>query len=208
VRQAIGHQGETRAEWSVLAELSRRMGNDLGVLTGPMVTAQVVDAVPFYGGLTLDGIGGQGVRWQELPGAAAYPAAALGPFELETPPAAPGTGDGRLRLGTFRSVWAAVEVENSPALKFLHPRQRVEISPADARRLSVFEGERVLVGSNGTSVSATVALRDAVPEGSVFMETAIPEESAWALEGPLVEVRKAPATRGDLSTATWERSEQ
>jgi hypothetical protein len=39
-------------------------------------------------------------------------------------------------------------------------------------------------------VSATVALRESVPEGSVFMETAIPEESAFALPGPLVEVRK------------------
>jgi NADH-quinone oxidoreductase subunit G len=87
-------------------------------------------------------------------------------------------------------VWASTEVEVSPALKFLHPRQRVEISPADAQKLSVFEGERVLVGSNGTSVAATVSLRDAVPEGSVFLETAIPEGSAFALEGPLVEVRK------------------
>jgi NADH-quinone oxidoreductase subunit G len=67
----------------------------------------------------------------------------------------------------------------------------VEISPADAQRLSVFEGERVVVGSNGTSVSATVTLRDAVPEGSVFLETALPGVSASALQGPLVEVRKA-----------------
>ena len=87
-------------------------------------------------------------------------------------------------------MWASTDVEVSPALKFLHPRQRVEISPADAQRLSVFEGERVVVGSDGASVSATVALREAVPEGSVFMETAIPEESAFALPGPLVEVRK------------------
>ena len=88
-------------------------------------------------------------------------------------------------------MWASTEVEVSPALKFLHPRQRVEISPQDAQRLNVLEGDRVVVGSNGTSVRATVALRDAMPPGSVFLQDAIPEDSASALEGPLVEVRKA-----------------
>ena len=149
LRPAIGHQGETRAEWSVLAELSRRLGIDTGALTGAMVTQQLVDAVPFYAGLTLDQIGGRGVRWHERPEAASFPGAELGPFSLEPPPSVATTDDGRFRLGTYRSVWAALEVEVSPALKFLHPRQRVEVSPADAQRLGVFEGERVVVGSNG-----------------------------------------------------------
>ncbi|MEA2248042.1 MAG: NADH-quinone oxidoreductase subunit, partial [Solirubrobacteraceae bacterium] len=191
LRQAIGHQGETRAEWWVLSDLAARLGVDFGVLTGPMVTAQLVAAVPFYAGLTLEEIGGKGVRWQDrdaVSGHAFEPD--LGPFELEAPPASLAQ-DGRFLLGTFRSVWASPEVEVSPALKFLHPRQRVEISPADAQRLNVFEGENVVVGSNGTSVRATVALRDAVPEGSVFLQRSIPEHSASSLEGPLVEVRKA-----------------
>ncbi|MEA2270354.1 MAG: NADH-quinone oxidoreductase subunit, partial [Solirubrobacteraceae bacterium] len=191
LRQAIGHQGETRAEWWVLSDLAARLGHDFGVLTGPMVTAQLAAAVPFYAGVTLEEIGGRGVRWQEREGAAGYPfELELGPFTLEPPPAS-ATEDGRFRLGTFRSVWASTEVEVSPALKFLHPRQQVEISPADAQRLNVFQGERVVVGSNGTSVSATVALRDAMPEGSVFLQRSIPDESASALQGPLVEVRKA-----------------
>jgi len=40
-------------------------------------------------------------------------------------------------------------------------------------------------------VTATVALRDSMPAGSVFLQNAIPEDSASALEGPVVEVRKA-----------------
>src|SRR6185312_17032845 len=115
----------------------------------------------------------------------------LGPFELEPPPTTPGSADGRFLLGTFRSVWAAPEVEVSPALRFLHPRQHVELSPADAQRLGVLEGDRVVVGSNGSSVHGTVALRAAMPPGSVFLQNAIPEDSASALDGPLVEVRKA-----------------
>jgi NADH-quinone oxidoreductase subunit G len=192
LRPAIAHQGETRSEWSVMAELSRRLGLDLDVLTGPTVTAQIAAAVPFYAGLTHDEIGGLGVRWQTRDAVTGFPGGfELGPFDLEAPPESPGTDDGRFLLGTFRSVWAATEVEVSPALKFLHPRQRAELSPVDAARLNVLEGERVVVGSNGTSVSATVALRDAMPAGSVFLQNAIPEDSASMLEGPLVEVRKA-----------------
>jgi NADH-quinone oxidoreductase subunit G len=132
------------------------------------------------------------VRWQERDAAGGFPGGfELGPFDLDAPPDAPAQSDGRFRLGTFRSVWAATEVEVSPALKFLHPRQRAELSPADAARLNVLEGERVIVGSNGTSVTATVALRDAMPAGSVFLQDAIAENSASSLEGPLVEVRKA-----------------
>jgi NADH-quinone oxidoreductase subunit G len=156
-----------------------------------MATDQVVAAVPFYAGITLDALGGKGLRWPAREAAKAFPApAADGPFELEPP--APGPApNGRLRLGTFRSIWAAPEVEVSPALKFLHPRQRAELSPADAQRLNVFAGDRVTVGSDGHSISAIVALRDGAPEGTVFLETAIPEDSASLLEGPLVEVRKA-----------------
>ena len=190
LRRAIGRQGETRAEWQVIAELSKRLGHDLGVLTSSMVTTRLIAAVPFYAGLTLDEIGARGVRWPAREQAAAAPASGLGPFDLEAPPAA-APANGRLRLGTFRSIWAAPEVEASPALKFLHPRQRVELAPEDAERLGVREGERVVVGSDGGSVSGTAFIRASALEGTVSLETAIPDDAANLLTGPLVEVRRA-----------------
>jgi NADH-quinone oxidoreductase subunit G len=192
LRRSIAHQGNTQPEWAILLELARRLGLELDAPSIGTVTASVAAFVPFYAGLTHDEIGGKGVRWQERSAASGFAFdVETGPFELEQPPASPGRTDGRFLLGTFRSVWASTEVEVSPALKFLHPRQRVELSPQDAQRLNVAEGDRVVVGSNGTSVRATVALRDAMPPGSVFLQDAIPEDSAASLEGPLVEVRKA-----------------
>jgi NADH-quinone oxidoreductase subunit G len=35
-------------------------------------SAQLFDAVPFYAGLTLEEIGGKGVRWQDREAAGAY----------------------------------------------------------------------------------------------------------------------------------------
>jgi anaerobic selenocysteine-containing dehydrogenase len=130
------------------------------------------------------------VRWPEREQAAAWPEADAGPFGLEAPPHAP-TANGALRLGTFRSIWAATEVDHSPALKFLVPRQRAELAPADAQRLGLRHGDRVEVGSNGTRVEAVVALRSDAPEGSVFLESHTPQASATALDAGLVEVTPA-----------------
>jgi NADH-quinone oxidoreductase subunit G len=105
---------------------------------------------------------------------------------VETP--APGAeANGRLRLGTYRSIWAGPEVAASPALKFLRARPRVELSPADAKRLAVFDGDRVAVGADGErAVDAVVTVRAAVPPGSAFLE-------GNGVDGPLVEIRKGRA---------------
>jgi NADH-quinone oxidoreductase subunit G len=183
LRQAIARQGETRAGWWILAELAKRLGlDDVRVLTGAMASQQLFAAVPFYNGLTLDLIGGRGLRWP-----AAEDAAAAWPAATVSAPPVPEAGaqaNGRLRLGTYRSVWAGPEVAYSPALQFLKARTRVELSPTDAKRLGVFDGEKVVVGDDhAEAVVATVSVRAAVPVGSAFLE-------GNGVDGPLVEIRK------------------
>jgi NADH-quinone oxidoreductase subunit G len=77
LRAAISHPGNVRAGWSVIAELARRCGLDLGVLTSPMAFRQLTEAVPCYAGLTLDEVGGRGVRWPEREQASAMPSGAV-----------------------------------------------------------------------------------------------------------------------------------
>jgi NADH-quinone oxidoreductase subunit G len=60
-----GKFGSTLAGWQVLADLASRLDLDLGALTGSMASQQLFEAVPFYEGLSLEEIGGRGVRWQE-----------------------------------------------------------------------------------------------------------------------------------------------
>ena len=62
-------------------------------------------------------------------------------------PAAP------LTLGTYRDLWAGPITELNPPLKFLAPRQTVELSIADAERLGLAGGDEVRVSQNGTSIS-------------------------------------------------------
>jgi NADH-quinone oxidoreductase subunit G len=73
LRPAVAHPGSIRAEWSVIVELANRLGLDLEVLSGAMASAQLFESVPFYARLTLEEIGGRGIRWQEREAAVAYP---------------------------------------------------------------------------------------------------------------------------------------
>jgi NADH-quinone oxidoreductase subunit G len=192
VRPAIGHQGRGRYGYQVLNDLAKRMGLDLRVLTSGMALAQLAAAVPFYAGVTLDEIGGRGLRWPEREAAAAYPAVD-GPGPLNAPLPTTDAGDG-LRLGTFRSIWASPEVEHSPALHFLKPHQRAEMAPDDADRLGLADGTPVIVSANGSEVRARVALRATVPSGAVFLQDGLDDgDSANALTGSIVQVRRGTA---------------
>ncbi|HEX4110415.1 MAG TPA: NADH-quinone oxidoreductase subunit NuoG, partial [Solirubrobacteraceae bacterium] len=103
LRTAIAHPGEVRSSWSVIAELARRAGLDTEVLTSPMAFAQLVEAVPFYAGLTLEDIGGRGVRWPEREAASAMPAGDVCTGDGAAPEAAttraPGGGEVRTPAG-------------------------------------------------------------------------------------------------------------
>jgi len=195
MRPAIARQGEVHAEWQVLSELARRLGYESGVRNGASASSALFEAVPFYGGLDLEALAGHGRRWQERPQAAALPAP--GPAPTLTAPAAPAPtapAAGRLRLGRYRSIWAAPEVEASPALHFLIARQHVELHPDDARRLGVGHGEEVFVSDeSGARVRGQVVLREAVPAGTAFLERGLAAESADALPGSSVAIEPAPA---------------
>jgi NADH-quinone oxidoreductase subunit G len=194
LRPAIGRPGSlgsgVRPAWQVIAEIAQQTGTDLGVLAGPMASAQLFDAVPFYAGLTLDTIGGRGIRWPSSGAAAALETTPWELAALTVPPLTGAAQDGTLRLGTWRSLWAAPEVDLSPALQFMQPHQVVELSPLDADRLGVRDGDEVEVGSNGTRVRGAARLRAAVPGGSVFLVEGTHDQPANVLTDPLVAVRR------------------
>jgi NADH-quinone oxidoreductase subunit G len=190
LRTAIAHPGEVRSGWWTIAEIAKRAGLDTGVMTSPMAYEQLVAAIPFYAGLSLEEIGGRGVSWPERPQASEMPAAAgdrPAPHEAGRSPRA---GLDALRLGTFRPVWAAPEVEISPALHYTIARQHLELSPEDARRLGIVTGERIEVAQNGTRLSATAHVRAGVMPGTAFLADGIETDSANALTEPLIEVHK------------------
>jgi NADH-quinone oxidoreductase subunit G len=215
LRTAIKHPGEVRSSWQVLTELCRATGVETGVLTAGMAFQQLVAAIPFYAGITLDAIGGRGLRWPELEAASAMPAgespaptpsgeaaaATTGGKAASATPGASGppaedllpatTPTTHLVAGIYRSIWASAEVDISPALAFAVAEQLVELSPQDAERLGIEQGADVQVAQNGTRLSGKASIRTGVPVGSVFLATGIAKDSANALDELLVEVVKS-----------------
>jgi NADH-quinone oxidoreductase subunit G len=192
LRAAIKHPGEVRAGWQVLTDMATATGVETGILTAGMAFQQLTKAVPFYAGLTLDAIGGRGVRWPEHDAAAAIPAGnAAAPAKVqESDPARPAP-QGKLLLGTYRSIWASPEVEISPALAFTIAEQLVELAPQDAAALGIEHGAAVQITQNGTRLVGRAAIRTGVPVGTTFIAAGIAENSANALTESLVEVVKA-----------------
>ena len=173
LRPVIGHPGEVREEWRVLAEIAQRLGLDVHrSVNAGAVLEELAEEVSIYTGITLDEIGGRGVRWQERPAGADSARAAFGSLAFgpaAEPPAPPAAGDGALRLSTRPGLWASWVTERSPSLRFLVAGQQVELSPRDAERLQVASGDEVQVRSNGHAVNAVVQIRAGAKRGTATL---------------------------------------
>jgi NADH-quinone oxidoreductase subunit G len=175
--------------WRFLAAVADSLGDDLS----PESPADVFDAlsneVPFYDSLTYEEIGGKGLRWADRdPGASWTPAAppvgasAVGlspgagsavrvspPGSPDASAAAPTDAAAGLVLGTYRDLWATDVTKRNAALRFLMPKQKLELHAKDADALEVENGDEVTVSVNGHSVEATVAIRERMRQGAAFL---------------------------------------
>jgi NADH-quinone oxidoreductase subunit G len=165
VRQALGHASEVRPGWWVLAELCERSGAGLGALSSPQITALIAERVPVYAGLTLDVIGGLGTRWQDHDGGAALEPEPLPTEPLAIPPEAPRG----LQLARVSTLWSGPEFQHSPSLRFLATGPLAQLSPRDAGRLGVENGDEIELSVEGERAEATALVRSAVPDDSVFV---------------------------------------
>jgi NADH-quinone oxidoreductase subunit G len=122
-----------------------------------------------------------------------------GVASAESPSVVPVTSnDDSLLLGTYCDLWAGPITELNPPLKFLTPHQRLEISPQDAQRLDLKNGEAVRVSQNGTTIVAAVLIKERVSPGTAFMAEGVAEANANALlnGGPVrVQIEKLSETR-------------
>jgi NADH-quinone oxidoreductase subunit G len=216
LRIAIAHPGEVRAGWSVLSELARLCGvAELGVETAKQAFGQLVAAVPQYAGLSLDEIAGHGIRWPEHEAAAtqwtgegeSYVTGGDNDRGDAPENGRPRPTEEQLALGTYRSIWAAPEVEISPSLQYLIATQLVEISPQDAVRYQIDDGEEIVIRQNGTLLNGTAHVRTGIPEGAAFLADGIAVESANRLTEPLVSVQSVRAYREEQERLAREAEE-
>ncbi|MGE4122979.1 MAG: molybdopterin-dependent oxidoreductase, partial [Solirubrobacterales bacterium] len=198
VRPAASRPEAVRSNITVLSELSTALGQPTEISNQPTAFEALTKGVAFYDGITDQDLGGTGFRWQEGPSAGSLPqlasagsspqsGAGAGSPSPGTPAKQPGEGDpgtappSGLLLGTYRDIWAGPVTELNPPLRFLQPKQRLELSEADAERLHLKTGYEVRVSAGDASVDALVLIKERVPEGVCFLSEGLPEANANAL---------------------------
>jgi NADH-quinone oxidoreductase subunit G len=162
--------------WRFLDAVAAKLGAGADAEAPADVFEALTSEVPFYEGLTYEQIGGTGLRWGDRRQGQSWTPA---PIEgtPATPATAPAEGDG-LVLGTYRDLWAADVTKRNPALRFLMPKQRLELAARDAKSLELGNGDQVKVSVNGHSIDATVAIRERMREGAAFLIEGTDEANA------------------------------
>jgi len=194
VRRAIAPPDGARDDLEILFELARRLGQDWGRPDPQAVWDELRRVSPVHAGMSwarLEAEGGlQWPCWDESHPGERFLHSRLwerpivgsrAPFSpvRHDPPVDRLDADFPLRLTTGRRL----EEYNTGVQtgKYVYPRRRgetIDVSPEDAARLGLAEGESVRVSSRRGSVVAPVHVDEALRPGLTFMTFHFPEEVA------------------------------
>ncbi len=194
VRKALDPPGDARDDIWIIAQLARRLGFDWGEVTPRSAWDELRSLSPMHAGMSyerLEALGG--IQWpcpsEDHPGTKFLharlweedptrrgPAApfSVTPYE---PPVDELTEEFPLRLTTGRKLDAYnTGVQTGRYRSPLRRGGAIEVSPEDAERLGLVEGEVVRVSSRRGSVQAPVHIDRGLRPGLVFMSFHFPEE--------------------------------
>jgi formate dehydrogenase major subunit len=194
VRKALDPPGNARDDIWIIAQLAKRLGADWGDLTSAEAWEELRTLSPMHAGMSwtrLEELGGiqwpcptedhpgtlflHERLWEEDPEKRGAPA----PFSVvvHEPPVDELTDEFPLRLTTGRRLDSYnTGVQTSGYSSPLRRRESIDVSPEDAERLRVLEGERVRVTSRRGSLEAPVRIDPGLRAGLVFMTLHFPDQ--------------------------------
>jgi NADH-quinone oxidoreductase subunit G len=186
VNRLVPGPGQTRAAWSVLDDLARRMGGDLGATSAAAVAKEIATVAPTYHGVTWDTLDwGEGREGLVLP-------VEEGVQHLEYIPVDGNLSsvDARFGLHLGRVLYDdGVRVRMSPSLAALRPEGAVYLNAAEVKALDVEPGTMVVVEGDAGSAELPVAVDNSLGNGTAYVPANL--ESTKAL-GASVAVAIAP----------------
>jgi predicted molibdopterin-dependent oxidoreductase YjgC len=192
VRKALEAPGEARDDTWIIAELARRLGVDWGQPTAEQIWDELRSLSPMHAGMRYDRLESMGgIQWpcptEDHPGSPLLherlwaeplegPAAPFSVVENK-PPFESLDDEFPIRLTTGRrlesyNTGAQTNLYNSP----LHKGESLRLSPEDAERLLLEEGEIVRVSSRRGSVEAPMRIDEALRPGLAFMTFHFPDQ--------------------------------
>ena len=194
-RKAVDAPGDARDDIWIINEIARRLGHDFGSPTAEAVWNDVRRVAPeMFGGMSyarLEAL--DGLQWpcpdESAPGAQFLHArlwqspvgGTPAPFSVveHEPPVEQPDADYPFVLTTGRRLESYnTGVQSGGYNSPLHRGESVDISPEDATRLGVLDGEPLRVTSRRGSVVAPARIDDALKPGLVFMTLHFPDQVA------------------------------
>jgi NADH-quinone oxidoreductase subunit G len=168
LRGATGSPARPELSW--LVELAGRLGVEIPSTEAALCTELTAKTL---GGVSLASLGDRA----PLPPRSEPKTFAV--VEAEAPPTLLG---GPLELIRYRALFSGPEVEHVPELAFQRPAAEIEISPEDADRRGIAEGNEVVARSNGTRATLRARINPALLEGAVRVATEHCSELARGVE--------------------------
>ncbi len=188
VRRAIPPPGEAKPDWLILNQLARRMGHRWPAQEPSEIWEEMARNTPILAGITYPRIEEVGLQWPcpdlDHPGTVYLHGedSARGVFQPvpHVPLAEPPDERYPLILTTGRrrsSYHTGTQTGRAAGFRLLEPREFLEVSPEDAARLKLGDGDRVTVTSRRGSLQVAVRITDRSPVGVVFMGFHFPQET-------------------------------
>jgi formate dehydrogenase major subunit len=192
VRRALESPAGARDDIEIIGEIARRLGVDWGHPTAEEVWDECRSLSPMHAGMSytrLDELGG--IQWpcpdESHPGTQFLHArlwknpvdGPRAPFHAveHDPPVDSLTDEFPIRLTTGRRLDSFnTGVQSNGYTSPLRQKEAIVISPEDAERLGVEEGERVRVTSRRGSVDAPVRIDGSMRPGLAFMTLHFPDQ--------------------------------
>ena len=182
IRKAIEPVGESRADWEIICDLSTRMGYEMKYNSPSEIMDEIAEVTPIYGGMSYDRLEGEGLQWpcldKDHPGTKflhkgkfSRGLGQIHAIEFQPPYEMPDE-EYPLLLTTGRMLYhfhTGTMSRRSAGLDELHPEGNVEVSPEDADKLGIADGDMVEVESRRGKVVAKAWVTDRSPAGTVFM---------------------------------------
>jgi formate dehydrogenase major subunit len=194
VRAALTPPEGARDDIEIICGIARRLGHDWGYVGAEAVWDELRALSPMHAGMSyarLEELGGiqwpcfqedrieptwlHGRLWADDPAERGAPA----PFSVvhDDPPVEALSDEFPLRLTTGRRLDSYnTGVQSGGYASPLRFGETIDVSPADAVRLGVAEGERVRVSSARGSLEAPVRIDEGLRAGLVFMTMHFPDE--------------------------------
>lgn len=207
VRQAIAAVGESKPDWWITSQIARRMGaKGFDYQSAGDIMTEINKVTPSYAGITYSRLEKGGIQWPcpntEHPGTPILHTAQFsrgkGHFVTLSfrPPAEMPDEEYPLMLTTGRGLYqyhTGTMTRKVKGLNDLLGEAAIELSPVDAEKMGVKDGEMVSITSRRGTIRAKAMITKVSPDGVVYMNFHFAESAVNILTNPALDpVAKIP----------------